>query len=128
MSFLKYIDYMKSEEVDAIVNKLSDWRGERLSQIRNLIWEADPEVIEEAKWKKATNPDGVPVWSDNGMICTGEFYKDHLRLTFKKAGEIEDPKGFFNAHSAIIINENDKVDEAAFKDLIRAVVKLNRGE
>jgi hypothetical protein len=115
-----------SQEVDAIIKKFADWRGERLSQIRSLIKQADPDVIEEVKWKKATNPDGVPVWSHDGMICTGETYKSHLRLTFAKGTSLKDPKGLFNAHRSILIHEGDKLDEAAFKDLIREAVELNK--
>lgn len=115
-----------AEQVDAIIKKLSDWRGERLSRIRNLIKQADPDVIEEVKWKKASNPDGIPVWSHDGMICTGEFYKSHLRLTFAKGALLEDSNDLFNTHRAIIVHENDTLNEAAFKDLIRAAVALNQ--
>ncbi len=114
-----------SEEIDAIIKKLADWRGERLSQLRSLIKNADPDVIEEVKWKKTSNPDGVPVWSHEGIICTGEFYKDHLRLTFAKGTSLEDPKGLFNVHRAIVIYEGDKINESDFKDLICAAVALN---
>jgi len=117
-----------SAAVDAIIKKLGDWRGERLAQLRALIKQADPEVTEEVKWKKASNPDGIPVWSHDGMICTGEFYKSHLRLTFAKAASLKDPKGLFNAPRAIIINEGDKIDEAAFKELIHSAVEFNRNE
>jgi hypothetical protein len=113
------------QEIDAIIRKLADWRGEKLTQIRALIKQADPDVIEEVKWKKASNPDGIPVWSHDGMICTGEFYKNHLRLTFSKGASLTDPKGLFTAYRAIIIHEADKIDEDAFKDLIRAAVELN---
>jgi hypothetical protein len=115
-----------SEQIDAIIMKLADWRGEKLAQLRVLIKQADPDVIEEVKWKKASNPDGIPVWSHDGMICTGEFYKSHLRLTFAKGPSLNDPKGLFTTHSSIVINEGDTINEAAFKDLIRAAVELNR--
>lgn len=115
-----------NQEIEAIIGKLSDWRGKRLALIRALIKQADPEVIEEVKWKKATNPDGIPVWSHDGMICTGEFYKSHLRLTFAKGESLKDPKKLFNAHRAIIIHEEDKLNETAFKDLIREAVALNQ--
>ena len=108
-----------------------DWRGERLDQIRRWIKEADPEVIEERKWKKPSNPPGVPVWSRNGILCTGETYKDHLRLTFAKGASLSDPKGLFNASlegnalRAIVIREGDRIEESAFRDLIRAAAALN---
>jgi hypothetical protein len=114
-----------SQEIDAIITKLTDWRGERLAQIRALIKLADPDVIEEVKWKKLSNPDGIPVWSHYGIICTGEFYKNHLRLTFIKGTTLDDPRGLFNTHRAIIIHEEDKINKTAFKDLIRAAVTLN---
>ena len=116
------------DQVDAIIKKLSDWRGVRLARIRVLIKEADPNSIEEVKWKKASNPDGIPVWSHDGMICTGEFYKSHLRLTFAKGGSLEDPKSLFNTYRAIVIHENDKINEKDFKDLIREAVSLNLSE
>jgi len=105
--------------------KLTDWRGERLAQLRALIREADPYVTEEVKWKKPTNPDGIPVWSHDGIICTGETYKDHLRLTFAKGTSLTDPEGLLNTYRAIVIHEEDKINEAAFKNLIRSAVELN---
>jgi hypothetical protein len=122
------VEVMVGEAIDAIIGKLADWRGERLSHIRTLIKQADPEVIEEVKWKKASNPDGIPVWSHNGMLCTGEFYKSHLRLTFAKGGSLSDPKGLFTAHRAIIIHEGETFDEDAFKNLIKEAVALNQNE
>lgn len=116
---------MESQEIDAIINKLTDWRGKRLAQIRSFIKDADPDVIEEVKWKKATNPDGIPVWSHNGIICTGEFYKDHLRLTFAKGAVLKDPKNLLTAYRAMVIYKDDKINEEAFKDLIRDAVSLN---
>lgn len=113
------------KEIDTIIVKLTDWRGERLTQIRNLIKQADPSIIEEVKWKKKSNPDGIPVWYHNGMICTGETYKNHLRLTFAKGKSLKDPKNLFNTYRAIIIHEKDSINEDAFKDLIRSAVELN---
>lgn len=115
-----------SEQIGNIIKKLTDWRGNKLAQFRALIRQADPDVIEEVKWKKATNPDGVPVWSHDGIICTGETYKSHLRLTFMKGASLKDPNGLFTAYRAIILHEDDKINEDAFKDLIRAAVALNQ--
>jgi len=103
-----------------------DWRKKTLSRIRVLIRQADPKVVEEVKYRMPSNPAGIPVWYHDGMICTGETYKEHLRLTFAKGRSLEDPKGLFNRHTAIVIHEDDKIDEAAFKNIIRAAVKLNR--
>lgn len=114
-----------SEQIDAIIRRLADWRGEQLAHLRALIKQADPDVIEEVKWKKPSNPDGIPVWSHDGIICTGEFYKSHLRLTFAKGKSLKDPQGLFTAYRAIIIHEDDKINEDAFKDLICAAVALN---
>ncbi len=113
------------EQIDAIIRKFADWRGERLAQLRAFIKQADPDVIEEVKWKKPSNLDGIPVWSHDGLICTGETYKNHLRLTFAKGASLKDPKGLFNNYRAIVIHEIDQIDEAAFKDIIRAAVELN---
>src|SRR4051812_15714265 len=93
----------------------NDWRSEILSKVRALIKQADPDSVEEMKWKKATNPDGVPVWSDNGIICTGETYKDHIRLTFFKGGLVKDPKGLFTSpqgatRRSMEFYEKDKID------------------
>ncbi len=104
----------------------SDWRGTTMALIRRLIKQADPEVVEEVKYKKPSNPAGIPVWYHDGMICTGETYKNHLRLTFAKGSSIKDPKGLFNRHSAIVIQKDDKIDETAFKNLVRAAIVLNR--
>lgn len=104
-----------------------DWRKKMLSHIRGLIKKADPKVVEEVKYKMPSNPAGIPVWYHDGMICTGETYKHHLRLTFaKKASLFKDPKGLFTDHRAIVIREGDKIHEAAFKDIIRTAVALNR--
>ena len=114
------------------IKELGDWRGELLSRIRTLINQADPEMIEERKWKKASNAMGVPVWSHNGIVCTGETYKDHVKMTFAKGASLKDPSGLFNsslegnARRAIDFHEGDKLDEKALKALIRAAVALNK--
>jgi len=115
-----------SRLIDARIAELNDWRGETLSRVRNLIKQADPEVIEEWKWR------GVPVWSHDGLICTGETYKSIVKLTFAKGASISDPAGLFNSslegkvRRAIDLHEGDELDENAFKTLIRAAVVLNR--
>jgi len=122
-----------SEEIDARIRDLDDWRGEMLARIRALIKDADPDVIEEWKWRKATTP-GTPVWSHDGIICTGETYKSVVKMTFAKGASLEDPAGLFNSslegnvRRAIDIHEGEKIDEKALKDLIRAAVALNTGE
>src|ERR671931_1903525 len=119
-----------SELIDRRIAELGDWRGETLSRMRELIKEADPEVVEEWKWKKATNP-GTPVWSHNGGICTGETYKNVVKLTFFKGASLKDPAKLFNAslegntRRAIDIREGEEVDASAFKALIGAAVGLN---
>jgi hypothetical protein len=116
--------------IDEKIEELGDWRGETLSQVRGLIKEADPEVVEEVKWRKASNP-GVPVWSHDGIICTGETYKSVVKLTFAKGASLEDPSGLFNSslegntRRAIDIHEGEAIDEDAFKALIREAVSLN---
>jgi hypothetical protein len=121
-----------SQVIDTMFAGLGDWRGATLSRLRALIKQADPEVLEELKWKKSTNPDGVPVWSDDGMICTGEVYKDHVKLTFAKGASLQDPHGLFNAslggnlRRAIDVQESDKVDDSAFKALVREAVAMNK--
>lgn len=111
-----------------------DWRSELLDRLRTLISQADPHVVEERKWVKPSNPDGVPVFYRDGMICTGEIYKDHVKLTFAKGAALEDPSGLFNAslegnvRRAIDFQEGDKVDVRAFKALIRAAVALNQSK
>ena len=115
-----------SELIDARIEELNDWRGEMLSRIRALIKEADPEVVEEWKWR------GVPVWYHDGMICTGETYKSVVKMTFAKGASLKDPSGLFNSslegnvRRAIDFHEGDKIDEKALKTLIRAAVALNR--
>ena len=109
----------------------ADWRGETLARIRQLIQQADPDVVEDVKWRKASNPAGVPVWSHDGIICTGETYKNIVKLTFAKGASLDDPAGLFNAslegnvRRAIDIHEGDKIDQRAFKSLVRAAVALN---
>ncbi len=121
-----------SQEIDARIKELSDWRGETLARVRMLIKQADPEVVEEVKWRKPSNSMlGVPVWSHDGIICTGETYKNAVKLTFAKGASLEDPSGLFNSslegntRRAIDIHEGDKIDEKALKALIRAAVTLN---
>lgn len=119
-----------SELIDRRIAELEDWRGETLSRMRKLIKEADPEVVEEWKWKKATNP-GTPVWSHNGGVCTGEAYKSVVKLTFFKGASLNDPAKLFNSslegkvRRAIDIREGEEVDAGAFKALIRAAAALN---
>jgi hypothetical protein len=121
-------DDAPSELIDARIQELGDWRGETLAKVRRLIKEADPEVVEEWKWVKPTNP-GTPVWSHCGGICTGEIYKSSVKFTFFKGASLDDPFHLFNqlgtVRRAIDIHEGEKVDEEAFKILIRAAVKLN---
>ena len=121
-----------SEIVGAIIEELDDWRGRRLSLLRDLIRQAEPDVVEEIKWRKPSNPLGVPVWSRGGIICTGETYRDKLKLTFARGASIEDPAGLFNSsldgkvRRAIDLREGDEIDAVAFKALIRAAVNLYR--
>src|SRR5215468_6945670 len=116
--------------IDERLKKLGDWRAKTLAKVRQIIHEADPGIIEEWKWAKATNP-GTPVWSHGGIICTGETYKNAVKMTFAKGASLKDPFGLFNAsldgnvRRAIDIHEGDKIDEAALKDLIRAAVAFN---
>ncbi len=121
-------DESPSQLIDARIQELGDWRGETLAKVRRLIEEADPEVVEEWKWVKPTNP-GTPVGSHNGGICTGETYKSSVKLTFFKGDSLEDPSHLFNqpgtVRRAIDIHEGEKIEEEAFKTLIRAAVKLN---
>jgi len=120
-----------SELISEKIAKLGDWRGDTLARIRSLIKQADPQVVEDVKWRKPTNPAGVPVWYHDGIICTGETYKTNVRLTFAKGASLRDPKGLFNASlegnalRAIVIHEGDKIDEKAFKALVRSAVVLN---
>jgi hypothetical protein len=119
-----------SQSIDAMIKKLGDWRGRTLSRLRALIRQADPEVVEEWKWVKPTSP-GVPVWSHDGLICTGEVYKDKVKMTFARGAALPDPSGLFNSslegktRRAIDFHEGDDVDEKALKALVRAAVSLN---
>ena len=119
-----------SELIDEQIKKLGDWRGQTLAKVRGIIHDADPEIVEEWKWAKATNP-GTPVWSHSGIICTGETYKDVVKLTFAKGAALKDPARLFNAsldgnvRRAIDIHQGDKINESALKTLIRAAVALN---
>ncbi len=122
-----------SQQIDARIEELGDWRGETLARVRGIIREADPDVVEEWKWAKATSP-GTPVWSHDGIICTGETYKSAVKLTFAKGASLEDPSGLFNAslegnvRRAIDIHEGEEIDEEALKALIRAAVALNQSK
>jgi hypothetical protein len=120
-----------SEAVDEKLRTLGDWRGALLARLRRLIHDADPEVVEAVKWRKPSNPLGVPTWEHGGIICTGETYKDKIKLTFMYGASLGDPKGLFNSsldggtRRAIDFRENDPVDEAAFKALVREAVAFN---
>ena len=121
---------MKKESASALIDErikeLGDWRGKTLAKVREILHKADSEIVEEWKWR------GVPVWYHDGMVCTGEVYKDHVKMTFPKGASLEDPSGLFNATlggntwRAIDIHEGDKINDAALKDLIRAAIALNR--
>ena len=119
-----------SKLIDNRIKELGDWRGETLSKVRRIINEADPDIVEEWKWVKPSNP-GTPVWSHNGGICTGETYESVVKLTFFKGAALGDPSGLFNSslggkvRHAIDIKENDTIDEIALKNLIREAVALN---
>ena len=119
-----------SKLMDKRIRELGDWRGETLSKVREIIKEADPDVVEEWKWVKATSP-GTPVWSHDGGICTGETYKSVVKLTFFKGASLKDPSGLFNSsldgkvRRAIDIRETDKIDKRALKNLVREAVALN---
>ena len=122
-----------SELIDAKIAALGGWRGEMLAKLRKLIREADPEVVETVKWQKPSNPSGVPVWEHDGIICTGETYKDKVKLTFDKGAALADPKGLFNSslegkqRRAIDFFEGDEIDAEALKALVRAAVAENLG-
>ncbi|HEX3961238.1 MAG TPA: DUF1801 domain-containing protein [Trebonia sp.] len=120
-----------SREIDAIIKKADDWRGETLSRLRGIVLGAGPAIVEEVKWKKPSKPEGVPVWSLDGIVCAGELLKSAVRLTFPKGARMKDPKKVFNARldsssvRAIDFREGDKVPEAALKALIVEAVGLN---
>lgn len=111
--------------------ELSDWRGEALTRIRRLIRQADPDMIEQVKWRKPSNPAGIPVWYHDGIVCTGETYQSHVRLTFAQGASLADPKRLFNSGleggtlRAIVLRERDEIDEEAFRSLIRAAAARN---
>lgn len=120
-----------AELIDARIAELGDWRGEELARMRALIRAADPEVVETVKWRKPSNPWGVPVWEHAGILCTGEVYKGYVKLTFAQGAALDDPQGLFNAgfgggtRRAIDIKEGDTIDEAAFRALVQEAVVLN---
>jgi hypothetical protein len=124
-------DNSASQLIDGKIASLADWRGATLARIRRLIHEADPDVVEEVKWRKPSNPSGVPVWSHGGIICTGETYKDKIKLTFANGASLDDPAPLFNSsldgntRRAIDIREGEDIDATAFKTLVRAAVAVN---
>ena len=119
-----------TRSIDAKINQLGDWRGETLARVREIILDADPEIVEEWKWAKPSSP-GIPVWSHSGIICTGETYKNVVKLTFAKGASLKDPAGLFNSslegnvRRAIDIHQGEKINEPALKDLVRAAIELN---
>ncbi|HXZ81120.1 MAG TPA: DUF1801 domain-containing protein [Terriglobales bacterium] len=119
-----------SASIDQKIKELGDWRGKTLARVREIMHEADPEIVEEWKWAKATSP-GTPVWSHGGIVCTGETYKNVVKMTFARGAALPDPSGLFNSslegnvRRAIDLHEGDMIDEVALKDLIRAAVALN---
>ena len=119
------------QDIDAKIASLGDWRGALLTRLRKLIHDADPDVVEEVKWRKASNPLGVPTWSHAGIVCTGESYRDKVKLTFARGASLEDSKGLFNSsltggtRRAIDIGEGDAINEEAFKALIGEAVAVN---
>jgi hypothetical protein len=127
-------DRSAAQQIDDIISQSSDWRGEKLSQLRGLIKEADPDVIEEVKWKKPSRPEGVPVWSHNGTICVADTLKHAVRLTFPKGAQMKDPKLLFNARlgsnsvRAIDFHMADTVDDSALRALILDAVRLNNAK
>jgi hypothetical protein len=120
-----------SQAIDAKIAALGDWRGAALARVRRLIRETDPEITEDVKWRKPSNPAGVPVWECGGIICTGETYSDKVKLTFARGASIDDPSKLFNSsleggtRRAIDIREGDEIDEAAFKALVRKAIAAN---
>jgi hypothetical protein len=124
-------DSSAAARIDRAIAELGDWRGETLSRMRTLVKQADPDVVEEVKWVKPSNPAGVPTWTHDGIICTGETYKATVKLTFANGASLEDPAGLFNSslggstRRAIDIHEGETVDAAAFTALVRAAVAFN---
>jgi hypothetical protein len=125
---------LTSKEIDAIIKELDDWRGQKISRLRSLILRADPAVVEEVKWRKPSNPMGVPVWSHDGIVCIGNALKSAVRLTFPKGAQVKDPKKLFNTRldsksvRAIDFHEGEAVDEAALRALILEAVRLNESK
>src|SRR4030081_2255328 len=125
-------DASASQQIDAMLGESGDWRGDRLSQLRALIKNADRDVVEEVKWKKPSNPTGVPVWSHDGIVCIGEALKNAVRLTFPKGAQVKDPKGLFNTRldskmvRAVDFHEGDAINASALKALILEGARLNR--
>src|SRR5437879_4544264 len=125
-------DKSATQQIDAIIDKYHDWRGEMLSRLRALIKQADPAFVEEVKWKKPSRPEGVPVWSHDGIVCIGEALKNAVRLTFPKGAQLKDPKGLFNTRldsktvRAIDFHEGDAINASALKALIVQGARLNR--
>ncbi|GJE12230.1 DUF1801 domain-containing protein [Methylobacterium longum] len=121
------------QAIDVKIAALGDWRGTMLASIRSLIWQAEPAIVEGVKWRKPSNPLGVPVWSHNGILCTGETYKDKVKLTFAQGASLPDPLGLFNAgldggtRRAIDLRAGDDIDGTAFKALVAAAVAFNTG-
>jgi hypothetical protein len=126
------VEVSASEQIDAIIDKSGDWRGETLSRLRAVVTKAAPGVVEEVKWKKPSRPEGVPVWSHDGIICVADLLKNAVRLTFPKGAQLADPNGLFNARldsktvRAIDVGENDRLDESALTALVARAVTLNR--
>lgn len=127
-------DDSPSRLIDEKIKKLNDWRGKTLARVRKIVRAADPDIVEEVKWRKPTNPLGVPVWEDGGIICTGETYKETVKLTFARGASLKDPAGLFNAslegnmRRAIDIHKGDTINENALKALVRAAVALNKSK
>jgi hypothetical protein len=127
-------DSSASKEVDAIIDNSDDWRGAKLARLRAVVLTADPSVVEDVKWKKPSRPEGVPVWSHNGIICTGEILKSAVRLTFPKGAEMKDPTGLFNTRldsktvRAMDVREGDAIDEDALTALVREAMRLNESK
>lgn len=119
--------------IDAKIADLGDWRGDTLARVRALIRAADRDVVEEVKWRKPSNPDGVPCWSAHGLICTGETYRDKVKLTFAKGAALDDPSKIFNAsfdagtRRAVDLREGDAIDSEAFQALVRGAIAINKG-
>ena len=125
------VEATASQLIDSKIAALGDWRGETLRRIREIIREADPDVVETVKWRKPSNPSGVPAWEHEGILCTGETYRAYVKLTFANGASLDDPAGLFNSslegntRRASDLREGDQVDEAAFKALVRGAVALN---